>query len=143
MTTHVTVAGREVWLRSAKAGEVAGFPYGGDKMPHNRYQIYIYNREFGVSVKFMFFTSYADYQAGKELDEGGLINAFYAFLTDAESATMTYMEFCDEFGYDYDATQSKRIYRAVTKSKEKWDKLQLGDIYEFVNAFREAYPDYL
>lgn len=126
-------------VKATRTGVVKGFPYSQDKLPHNRFNVVVVSPE-GDRVSFSFFGSYQDYFDGVvKLDDLALASAFYSLLTDAEAGRMTYEEFLENFGYDPEDKNTKKIYKAVQKAAEKVDRLGISEdlFYELMTTLQE------
>ena len=142
MTVRSTafVNGHEFMLIATLIGEAKGFPYGGDKAMHYKWYISV-GTPFRPPFRFTYYTSAHDWNNKKMIDSRGVRTAFYHFMGDVQAGLMDYESFVSEFGYDQYDKNSKRVYNAVRKSAEKWDRSGLGDIYAYINDFQEKYPD--
>lgn len=76
------------------------------------------------------------------LTDSDKINAFYCFVQDAISGTMSCKEFKSEFGYD-DCCEAHRIWKLCKDATIKAARLGLGDLYTLSEQIRNVYPDVL
>ncbi len=117
----------------------------GVKFPNEIKANSVRHNQFKIAVKtdkgqtsFDFYGSHHDYINGViELDEAGLKNAFYCFVSDACSGKLTFNDFCSEFGYDNDSRNAERIYKSCEKSFNKLGKITDVDIYELVTELQD------
>lgn len=136
--TSFTYKGIVVQAELYKSGVV--FPNDNSDLLHNHFKIKV----IGNSAKcsFDFYGSNVDYYQGKtELSESDIVGAFDCFLSDSLAAIEDFDSFCSEFGYDSDSRKAYKIYKECAKSLEKAQKIIEGDLYDFVNEFREAHED--
>jgi hypothetical protein len=139
MKTTIILNNTSFDLNAQNYGEVAGFPYGADKLPHKRYLIYV--RTGHKQLKFTYHTSYQDYLDRRPFTKDDLITAFYNFLSDAYAGEMQYEQFVGEVGYEPENPLAKRLHKALIKANEKWSDLYVGEISEFLNAFADEFPN--
>ena len=116
--------------------KVEGFPFDSkDKYPHNKFRVTV-SRE-GTRRSFDFYDSYHNYEQGiTELDNDSLKHALYSFLSDALAGKQDFIEFCDEFGYDWDSLSAHRAWQACQKSAQKVDGFNMTeeDLIDHLNA---------
>lgn len=100
----------------------------------NQYRIYVKNLETGEKCSFRYWNSNTVYRPIETNYD--VIGALDCFIGDATSATYSFKEFCDEFGYDlYDETyggynmEAKKIYNACQRSYKSAIRV-FGDIDE-------------
>ena len=110
----------------------------------NQYRIYVKNLKTEEKCSFRFWNSNTVYRPIKTNYE--LIGALDCFISDAISATYSFEEFCDEFGYDrfddyYDGynKEAKRIHNACKRSYQSAIRVFGNDdeIYRVGNATRD------
>ena len=107
-----------------------------------------YNNQFTVTVErgnaketFTFGISIVDTRKGKvTLTDQDHIFAFYCFVGDAISGSMTFKDFKSEYGYE-DCCEAHKIWKLCQDSTMKAIRLNLGDLYELSNAIQEKYPE--
>lgn len=143
MTATIMLKGMAITLHGSNVGEVYGFP--GDKSDSRpRYKHFISVSVGGKRTSFNYYTSIADYEAGKtEMYPDELKTAFYNFLSDAQLGLNTFEEFCSELGYDEDSRSAEKIWKACRMSAKKITTLGLGDVHDLINEFSENYPDHI
>ena len=135
MVTTIKVNGKEIKLTSIWANEKKAL-WGANEIQHHIVMVEV----DGVSHNFDYWAS----QAHPIIDsESRLIEAFHCFVRDAVNGDYGFYEFCNEFGYDvYDEDEKKRvspIYQGCRENKLKYDKLNLGDVWDFSNELEEMY----
>lgn len=92
----------------------------GDKLPRNQFRITISNANGRGWFKYT--DSYNNYSKGiTELDESGVKNALYCFLSDGScySSCFDFADFCANFGYDEDSRKAWKAWKACKRSHEK------------------------
>ncbi len=127
-------------VTSAHTGTVPHFPHHPhDNQPHDRFLVKI--KHNNKQISFNFFGSYDNYMKHKiKLDDQGLVDAFYSFLSDAEAGIKSFDDFFGDFGYEVDKN-FKAIYWAVVKTYDKARKLGLidGGIYDLMSKLQDEY----
>ena len=94
------------------------------------------------SITFYFHGSHQDYLNGKiELSEDELLSAFDCFLADAICGDLSFDEFCSQLGYDEDSRRAEKIHKSCEDSFSDFQSLNVGNIYDFSNEFREAHEN--
>lgn len=122
--------GRQITIWYTRNGEVIGFPYSDDELPHFRYRIHFSDGKNTVNT--LFYGSCADYEEGKnKLTVDDLIFAVNCTVDDAIQGSSTYEEFCAELGYDPKKIVSYKIYNACKRVLNKLMKvgLNIEDMY--------------
>ena len=108
------------------------------KLYCNKFEVSVLNTDTKEQIQFDFFGSHNDYMKGKtELNENDLLNAFDCFLMDALSGSLSFEDFCGEFGYDQDSRTAERIHKACEEANDKLNDIVNDDIYDFTNEFKE------
>lgn len=94
----------------------------------------------GNKETFDYHMSIADADAGiVNMSDKDKIFAFYCFVQDAISGTMSFKEFKADYGYE-DCCESHRIWKLCQEATIKATRLGLGDLYDLSNYLREKYP---
>lgn len=103
-----------------------------DKLVRPQYKITVKD-DLGKRITFDFTASHDDYKRGVyTLQEYGLLNAFYCFVSDSLTGSLSYEDFASEFGIGY------HTYKECVKSFIKLEKLNIEqDIYDFINELQE------
>lgn len=83
---------------------------------YNNSRVTVKNLDTGVKIKFDFWGSIMEPTLETEQD---LIEALYCFMSDAQSGTMEFDDFCSEFGYELDSIKVKKTWKACKKSLDK------------------------
>ena len=99
---------------------------------HNR--VTVTNAETGKHTDFDFWTSIAKPQMKTRYD---VLNAFCAFVNDAISGEMAFVDFCCEFGYDDDSIAALHVWKACKRATAKLHRIYDGDIYDLANELQE------
>ena len=116
---------------------IGGKPSSWDLNNENYHKVTIKNTENGKKTSFDFWCSIVQPTFKKEYD---LLNAFYCFLSDAISGTMSFEDFCSEFGYDIDSRRAEKTWKACKKSFNKFWNLtgySLDMMYDFIDELSE------
>ena len=99
----------------------------------NKYKVKIsYQGRSGV---FEYTDSVANTNEGKEPE---IKDVLYCLVMDYTSASETFEDFCDEFGYDNDSIKSLNIFKACQKNSEKMKRI-FGPV---LNALHKEYEGY-
>ena len=99
----------------------------------NKYKVRIsYQKRSGV---FEYTDSVANTNEGKEPE---IKDVLYCLVMDYTSASETFQDFCDEFGYDNDSIKSLNIFKACQKNSEKMKRI-FGPV---LNALHKEYEGY-
>jgi hypothetical protein len=122
----------EIELTSQRVGEVKGFPNDPtDKLPRYKHRVFVKIpcKTGDRSASFAFYTSNADYEAGKKkMTNIDLIGALGCIIDDAISGEYSYTEFMYEFGYgDYSPKIVRRIYNECKETRVALEKLGIVD----------------
>jgi hypothetical protein len=126
-----------ITAKLAESGVRFAFADDADQTLHNKFNVRV--KVGKKSRSFNFFGSQADYEQGKEkLDDTDLKEAFRAFISDAESATESFADFCGNFGYNEDSRRAEKTYKACKKSLKKLNALGIteSDLYNILEALR-------
>lgn len=107
----------------------------------NNHIVTVQSELTGKVTRFEFWES----NAAKEIaTRWQLLNAFWCFLSDCESAISCrdWRDFQQEFGYE-DDTRAKRVYNACLREWTKAQRLGLNEtnIYETINKLEEEMED--
>lgn len=79
-----------------------------------------------------------DFYMGTALLDGpDLVDVVSSLLSDMDAGSMSFEEFCSEFGYNSDSIKALKIHKACQRNAERV-KVIFGDDIE---AFREAVED--
>ena len=87
-------------------------------------------------IYFRFYDSIYNTQNKIKLTKDRINEAFFSFINDAiiYEHNQNYIDFIDEFGYEYDDFNSKQIFYACKQAYEKCLKLMTKEkMYEIVN----------
>lgn len=123
------------FIISAKYINDTRFP-NADKEDNNLHRHYIItvkssflngNDPHYTEIKFNYYGSYNDYLTKTDLDNDGLICAFYNLLIDSTCCRDGFEEFCSNFGYDDDSHKAHLIFAKCKRYSKKVEKL---GIYE-------------
>ena len=99
----------------------------------NKYKVRIsYQKRSGV---FEYTDSVANTNEGKEPE---IKDVLYCLVMDYTSASETFQDFCDEFGYDNDSIKSLNVFKACQKNSEKMKRI-FGPV---LNALHKEYEGY-
>ena len=98
---------------------VHGFPFDNkDTNWHNKFRVTVSKN--GTRRSFNFYDSAHNCEQGIDaLDNDALKHALYSFLSDALAGEQDFIEFCDEFGYDWDSLSAHRIWKACQRSAKQ------------------------
>lgn len=89
-----------------------------------RYTITVQSDGTDAKIRFTFFDSIANYDAGKAgLGPDDLLWAFSCFVSDAMAGAQSFAEFCEEFGYDDDSIRARDTWKACRRSLDKFNRL--------------------
>lgn len=93
------------------------------------------------SLSFLYNTSVADYQAGKNyMEKSELPLCFHCFLSDATYGNQLFEDFCIELGYNNDSIQHLKIYEACEESLNKFKGTSWNlDLYDLLNDLQEKH----
>lgn len=103
---------------------------------YNNHRITVKNIKTGKNTWFEFWENNIDAIIKSETQ---LMNAFYCFLTDATAGKLDYFDFCNEFGYNAYDGNTKRIYSACVRQREKASKILTDNIYDLINEITERW----
>lgn len=109
--------------------------YWNDNIYRDTYQITVVANN--NLIYFRFYDSIYNTQNKIKLTKDRINEAFDSFLADAISyeQNQNYIDFIDEFGYEYDDFNSKQIFYACKQAYEKCLKLMTTEkMYEIVNS---------
>lgn len=99
----------------------------------NHHKVTVYDSDTKRHTSFDFWASIAHPVLDTEYD---VLNAFYCFLSDAISGTLSFESFCSEFGYDTDSRSAERIWKTCKHGTEKFFRMSgysLDMLYDLVN----------
>lgn len=137
MRTTINYNGTEIKLSSKWAGTACPWDDGYVKQHHK-----VLVRIGDVHTTFRH-TTFNYYCNDYELNEDGLREAFYYFLSDgiAYRNAKDIFDFADEFGYDKyeDLKRLKKAWKGCMAAYDKWTKLCDIDIYDICNWMQEEY----
>ena len=114
--------------------KVAGWDANNDR--HNK--VTVKNLDNGKRTSFDFWGSVVNPRVESEYD---LLNAFYCFVSDALCGADSFIEFCNEMGYDSDSRSAEKIWKACTRSYIKFERVSgfdLDSMYDFINELQEV-----
>ena len=99
----------------------------------NKYKCKIsYQKRSGV---FEYTDSVVNTTEGREPE---IKDVLYCLVMDYTSASETFQDFCDEFGYDNDSIKSLNIFKACQKNSQKMKRI-FGPV---LNALHKEYEGY-
>lgn len=109
---------------------------------YNHNKVTVKNIDNGKSTTFDFWCSLLRPELETESD---LLDAFYCFVSDALLGWQSFVEFCNEMGYDSDSRKAEKIWKACEKNYNKFSNLtgySLDMMYDFVNKLADiSYVD--
>jgi hypothetical protein len=121
----VTVGDTTLTVKAKFSGWVNGFPFNKkDTAYHGHFKITL--AVDGKSRSFDFYGSARDAEEGKDtMTPADMLYAAGAILDDALSAEDSFLDFCNNMGYDEDSRQAERIYKACERTASKFSDLGL------------------
>ena len=137
METTITLNGKQIRIIGRYAGRRVS-NWGGSENQHHVITVY-------VGETFVQFDYWASKANPRITTEQELLDAFNCFISDAISGEYDFSEFCDEFCYDkYNEEgdiheEHRKIHLACVALLNKYNELDLGDIYDLANELREKY----
>jgi len=137
MNTAIEVNGKTISIESVWTNEKKS-SWGAHENQHHT--ILVTHED--TTVSFDYWASQAKPSIECEQD---LHDAFNCFLLDAMSGDNTHNGFCDELGYEmYNDegeidTDTLDVYNSCVKMNNKFNSLNIGDIYDCSNDFSEKY----
>lgn len=88
------------------------------------------------NIQFTYTNSVAN--TGHELSEDDLLFAFRCFISDAQAVEYSdFEEFCNEFGYYFENSESKQTYNACKRSLKSAQRLTDLDLCDLLNEMSE------
>jgi len=142
--TELKVLDKTFKIKSKYIDTVVGFPNSEkDNMEHNVFRVSvtrIFNDRDKITRSFKMYGSYADYEKGKDYQmEDDLKFNFRCFINDAIYGTMSFEDFCGEFGYDVDSRRAEKIWKLCKKTLNKTNDLGISEseLYDIVNKLSE------
>lgn len=109
---------------------------------YNHNKVTVKNTDNGKSISFDFWCGLLRPELETESD---LLDAFYCFVSDALLGWQSFVDFCNEMGYDSDSRKAEKIWKACEKNYNKFSNLtgySLDMMYDFVNKLADiSYTD--
>ena len=99
----------------------------------NHHKVTVYDADTKLHTSFDFWASIVHPVLDTDYD---VLNAFYCFLSDAISGTLSFEDFCSEFGYDTDSKSGERTWKACKRITDKFFRVSgysLDMLYDLVN----------
>ena len=134
MQTKIKIQSIDISIESTFLGDKVS-PWSSNPANYNYHKIVIKAHTLKLSFDFWASIMNPEIQSDEENT-----SAFYCFVSDALSGEMDFNEFCNEFGYDINHPNRRKIYKACQKSNCKFHRVFDGiDIYDFINELQEKH----
>lgn len=122
------------WTVTATYTGSKAAPWGDGRENWNHHNVTVINRDNGKRTRFDFWASIMHPEIDTEYD---LMNAFRCFVDDALAGSMSFHEFCADFGYDEDSRRAEKVWNACKRSTAKLTRIYDGDLYDLINDLEE------